>query len=58
MGARSIEEAVHEDDTYEAGEHESLAVTTDAVEVRRSAAVAWFWRSVAPPSVRSVRACW
>lgn len=40
MGARTIEEAVHEDDTYEAGEHESLAVTPDAVEVRRSAAVA------------------
>ena len=33
--------AVHEDDTYEqTGEHESLAVAPDAVEVRRSAAVA------------------
>lgn len=34
--------AVHEDDTSwtETGEHESLAVTPDAVEVRRSAAVA------------------
>ncbi|NPC44192.1 helix-turn-helix domain-containing protein [Nocardioides sp. zg-1230] len=41
MGARSFEEAVHEDDTYDqTGEHESLAVAPDAVEVRRSAAVA------------------
>lgn len=41
MGARSIEEAVHEDDTYDrTGEHETLAVAPDAVEVRRSAAVA------------------
>lgn len=41
MGARSVEQAVHEDDTYDqTGEHESLAVAPDAVEVRRSAAVA------------------
>jgi hypothetical protein len=41
MGARSFEEAVHEDDTYDQTvEHESLAVAPDAVEVRRSAAVA------------------
>ena len=42
MGARSVQPAVHEDDTTwtESGEHESLAVAPDAVEVRRSAAVA------------------
>ncbi|MFC7724624.1 helix-turn-helix domain-containing protein [Nocardioides sp. GCM10028917] len=42
MGARSMQAAVHEDDTTwtETGEHESLAVAPDAVEVRRSAAVA------------------
>jgi len=42
MGARSMQPAVHEDDTTwtEAGEHESLAAAPDAVEVRRSAAVA------------------
>jgi Helix-turn-helix domain len=42
MGARSVQPAVHEDDTTwtETGEHESLAVAPDAVEVRRSAAVA------------------
>lgn len=42
MGARSVQPAVHEDDTTwtEPGEHESLAVAPDAVEVRRSAAVA------------------
>ncbi|HYJ27964.1 MAG TPA: helix-turn-helix transcriptional regulator [Nocardioides sp.] len=42
MGARSVQAAVHEDDTSwtETGEHEALAVAPDAVEVRRSAAVA------------------
>jgi cytoskeleton protein RodZ len=41
MGARSVQPAVHEDDTYDqTGEHESLTVAPDAVEVRRSAAVA------------------
>lgn len=41
MGARSVEQAVHEDDIHAGrGEHETLAVAPDAVEVRRSAAVA------------------
>ena len=41
MGARSVQAAVHEDDIHdETGEHGTLAVAPDAVEVRRSAAVA------------------
>ncbi|WP_416958037.1 helix-turn-helix domain-containing protein [Nocardioides sp. T5] len=41
MGARSVQAAVHEDDVHdETGEHGPLAVAPDAVEVRRSAAVA------------------
>lgn len=41
MGARSVQAAVHEDDIDDgAGGHDVLAVAPDAVEVRRSAAVA------------------